>query len=724
MQNEPAPSVPLDDREQDEIRKRIKQIRKRYRDDLREWHDWTEHVESYKRGNHYPDMEADDGESPEDIGITDREYPVAPYTLSVEDRIIAWLLKDDAKPVVTPEDAVEFPLPDEHPLRQQLAAAGETLGDKGSHNEIVARLLTARLDRFVEKSKLDLVFDEILEIAASQRTAFAMVTHESGEMIDEPNRVIPLESRHVLFDRRAATIEESEAVCVILKDQSREEIQRRYDVTLSKGDKDAEDQAADIDDDEGLPEQMHTVDVEYWWLRDRSTTSEPMMEPAFVVTDETGQQAEVSAQEAEALAAQGIPVEQVERPALDEDGNPVTVEVERFVGGRAFVVMVGQQVLSVQQNPNASGRIPVHELQWRRIPRRVMGIGAYDMTKDANQTIDRLMQYGIRSSETSQAKVLTKKDRIKNWQEVVDNEQGGFIDVETDAPLSDAFMPIAGTAYNPSHFEVMDRVRGLFDEMSGASGVQIEKMSKDMSGDAIEGLAAESAGGFISRLARRFEVFRAAVFKDVIHNVIAYEDHATVLKLSGLSGETSYFPFNFAELRFDGFDFEASWDVTVEAPRNMPRNPIRRAQYIIATVQTILGIAQTMGHDAALLVLEVVDIPNKSRVRQLVEKMRTAQEQGGQSDPELMRMQAEGQIKSQEMEQRFRVRLAESVGDALEEVAKKVAASDPDKALQIIANMPAIVLAAYQTGQMPPEAEAVMAEAGQAQPGAEPMVAQ
>jgi len=669
------------------------------------WSDYCEKVEDFLRGNHYR-LEREETEL-----VAEGEYPVIHHTWYTIDTLCSQISSATHRPQVVPEDASEFAaVPMDHPWRQLSEQTKSIIGKK-TDNEVAAELLNARLDYTWDKSDLDCVFDEALESAAWFRNSFILLGWDHNDLIDGTT-VDLLEAKDVIYDLKAPGAVERGRFVAYRFMRTREYVRERwgYEHPGNTAEHYNDDKtAANYDDEE--------VEVWCWYIRDHSTKKVKERDV------ETRQRSEPVYDE-----ISGIQVG--ERPVNEEVEVEVDVEVPKYRGGWRRVYMTDDKILETTDNPNASGRLPIKMMPWYKVPRKVEGMSVYDLEKDANQAMNHSMKYALDNANRSQVKVIYKEEAITNIEDALDNEAHGFIGVETDYGLGEVFQIIPGAPLPEAQVQMMNIITDLQERTLGTVDMrQPNSLPRDVSGRAIEGVQAASQNR-LERVKRRWHKLIRECARDMIMNIIEYEDEEKTVVLGRDWSQPAYVSFNPSILRFEDWEFEARWDIAVEAPRNLPVNPVDRNDYLLAVASKL----SEMDPMIAMAAIKMLELPKEATMQRIIEGKAA---QASQKPPEPTPMdlvQAEAQARQQQaqletqlaiqeeqtkQEMKIRARSAESVADAMEKVAQILAQKDMwQDSIEVIGLIPKAVNEAWQGAQIDQNQafQQAMAVQGQAMP--------
>jgi hypothetical protein len=139
--------------------------------------------------------------------------------------------------------------------------------------------------------------------------------------------------------------------------------------------------------------------------------------------------------------------------------------------------------------------------------------------------------------------------------------------------------------------------------------------------------------------------------------------------------------------QFDDAEFEARFDVNVFSPQNMPKNPVKRAAYLLQVMDSVMTLAER-NPTMARIYVENADLPNSAAIIQYLDGLEAkANDPTAPAQPSQTELEA--QAKQVEVRNRMAADVAKSVTDSLEKLsAEAAAAGNYELAATIIADMP------------------------------------
>ena len=626
----------------------------------------SENASTFVRGTHFEGgslrRTGSTDLSPEDRFGDNREYFAVPYLPSRIDKIVQYVRGEDVQPSVEAEEVYNFP--ELTPQFQEVMELVQQHFENMTHNEIYAKMLTARLDLFCDRSQMARIENEILDISAMERVTGVYVSHYEDESTKEPVRVEICQPGNFGFDPDAAKIEEGRFSWYTERSVDKKSVEHEYKVKLQSS---TIDQGGIRTDDRRDIKGL--VDLEHWWYRDTTT---------------------------------------IDKEVEDQDGNKSTEAVYKYRSGWRYVVYCNDNVIYDGQpkTPLGWNKPPLLVHCWRPMPRTIVGMSLYDLTKDQNRAMDRFMQTAVKTAERQQPKTLVNKNAIDDVDAFSENQtaQNIPLNLKPGEAIGNAFAHIAGGSPNVANIEMFDRVVRMTDEMSGATGLVFDDASTlDLSGDAIEGIA-QDRDGVAGRVRDNWTWFRKDLYTLIAQMLIDFAREPVTVKIQTPQG-----PLN-VPLAEDAFNitsdsYEARFDIVVDTPRNVPRNPVKRSQYWLSILNTVAVMAEK-DPSLALLYIQTSDLPNKAQLLEYVQKVQAraqAQAQAGQANPqggaelaaEMAKMQAQAVENEQEAKLKVQTRAAETVTDILEEAGKTIAKEDPDAAVVFSQQIPELVKRAF-----------------------------
>lgn len=603
-------------------------IRKTWKSKYKNWVEKARSSNSYLRGSHFTNSiirenldSYDFLPEDRDPSVDNKNFPSIPYALSIIDRMVQYIRHDEGDILVTAEGKYAYPQID-----PRLADVAIGLEEELTQSELVAKMLTARIDLFSERTGINSKLTEIAQMAASQRMTFICVDWIDDETQEEPvhTKIIPM--GHYWFDPEASSVADSKYIGYE-SEMDRDAAERRYSKKIAG--------------------EKTSVELYHHYTRDYTI------------------------QEGESDTIDGVPVDGV---------------VYKYPGAWRYTVCTKSEVIYDGGIETPGGKPPICVFTWRSLPKSMIGVSVLDSTEVINNNIDRCVQYIMQSAYRGLPKTAVDVAIAADPDDLVDNEVQGYYKYDSSKGAGPAYTYINGAPVPESLYTLLTTLKQLGAEMTGADGIEMEDASKfKLSGDAIEGLAADREG-IASRVRDAWYLFLTDYYELVIRFIMAYEQNDVSLTIETPQGPVE-FTTNIAAYEFDDAEFEARFDVSVFSPKNMPKNPVRRAQYLLQLLNTVAELSAT-DPTLARLYIDMADLPNKqSLLAYLNSKIEAEQSMPieQQVDPEQLKIQ-----------ERRASDTAKSVGDSLEALAKQVAESDAMMAIEIIKSIPAETNAAYQ----------------------------
>jgi hypothetical protein len=628
--------IDIDDQAFDDLPRlqQCKKIRSAWDSKFKNWVDKSRRTNSYLRGSHFSEAFIRKGVDRDDYLPEDRRadgdtktYPSIPYALSIIDRMVQYIRHDEGEILVTAEGKYAYPMIDDSLLQLGLQLAEDT-DSEITEAELVAKMLTARLDLFSHRGSVDSILQEIAYIAASQRLAFVCIDWIDDETSEEPvhTKLIPIGK--YWFDPDASTVH-----------------QCRFLGYESEMDKDAARRKYGTD----VVAEGSTVKLYHHYTRDYTVAES---EPEVI----------------DGVGSDGV--------------------FYKYPAAWRYTVTTNNAVLYDGPIETPGYRPPVCIFTWRSLPHSLIGVSVLDSTETINNNIDRTIQYIMQAAYRGLPKTAVDT-ATADPNSLDNNDVGGFLKYDSSKGAGLAYNYIPGSPVPDSLYTLLDTLKGLGAEMSGADGVQMEDASKfKLSGDAIEGLAADREG-IAARIRDAWYLFLRDYYQLVIRFIMKYEQDDVSLSMETPQGAVA-FETSMKAYQFDDSEFEQRFDVEVFAPKNMPKNPVRRAQYLLQLMGTV---AELSNSDPALarMYIDMADLPNKQAMLSYIEAKIQAQAEAQEVAPQV------DDKESQLVLERRASDIAKSVGDSLEALAKNIGKDDPTLALQIIASIPDEANKAYNT---------------------------
>lgn len=651
-----APRVfKINKKEEQKLQKDIPQLYTKIADALEDWWDNAPTRTSFVRGSHaFPESDTDrDAENAGDKIEGIQQMPTVHYVLSRKNRLVANILRSDDAPMVEADDAATFdglapdsawhkiaedyrrqmrapvmptmlpqspmpvpaapgpagappapgmapqaPQPPPQPVMPEMPAENQD-----SDNEIAARLLDARLQRYIRKSKDRQFWRRFLDYAAIHRNA-AVVTYFDYDDLHEPIKKEMVLCGNWGWDpENLGSIESGKGTFYICELTDRE-FKKRYGKTPKQvGDEQKEIYSGN--NKRGYNSKTDRADygskdcnkVQIWFLYDDATEDQQDTE-IVTVHDLVGQDGNVietfehtieKADIVANLAAQfpNEPAEmfeqmlkprKIEIDAVDEDGEPVMVKVPKYTGGIKVVHWYKGAVLRVEDNWNPRGRSPLQAYAWSEVPGQVMGMSTYDLGKDANQAMDRGLTTHLSQCERSIGGAVASKEDIENFDDFIDNQIGGVIATKGGKLPQEVVYFHDGMPVSPYPLQGMQAVKEMADEALGVDMTMSPAKSVQDNAMAQEGYYSELQLP-LELMREAFHEFQAEHYTDALAMATYYEDWATQSKIEGDNGQVARIDWTPSVLRFDDQDYDVQYTVKIQTQKNLPRNPIARADY-------------------------------------------------------------------------------------------------------------------------------------------------
>lgn len=638
------------------------------------WIDKAKRSNTFLRGTHFENSgrlaTSADGYDylPEDRKAGDeKQYPSIPYTLGIIDQLCQYIRHDEGDVVVTSEGGYELIAID-----PALAAQEGVLGVK-SKNELVAKMLTARLDLYRDRANVDRILDSTAHVAAAQRTAFLVVDWVEDETRQEPVVTKIIKPGSYWFDPEAETVQDCDYIGYEC-DEERDRMADKYGVSLK--------------------DHPETVKVRHHYTRDYTIKR----------------------------VENKIEIEQSDGATEVETE---TVDVYQYPNAWRYTVTIGSTILYDGEIETPAGRPPICVYTWRPLPHSMIGVSVMDSTETINRNIDRTVQYIMQAAFKGLPKTGIDTAQIDNPDSIDDNEVAGYVRFNsTKGNGGSPFAHIEGSPIPDSLYTLLDTLKQLGAEMSGADGVAFEDASKfKLSGDAIEGLA-QDRKGVASRIRDTWAQFLADYYELVLRFIMSEEEDKVSLEIQSPTG-TITVETEMPMYQFDDSEFEARFDVNVFSPQNMPKNPVKRAAYLLQVMDSVMTLAER-NPTLARIYVENADLPNSAAIIQYLDGLEAkANDPTQPAQPSQAELDA--QAKQAEVRNRMAADVAKSVTDALEKLsAEAAAAGNYDAAAALISSMPEKANQAYnqtlQDNQWTPQSQPSQPQPQQVTPQMPPLM--
>lgn len=677
-------SVNLAD-DKDELLKQIRGFEREVEANCKSKVEYCEKVDDFLAGGHYG-LEKDEMDNLANAGDGFGEWPAVPYTFEVIEKQVAALTRYQTRPKVVAEDAADFAmLPETHPFKV-LAAENGAIFKRKTDNEIFAEIMSARLETAFERGQYDKIFEDCADAACRYRASYILVRFEQGN--DREGAIIEmLDPCDVDIDPRApgGRLEAGRFVRYRFR-RTKRWIKENLDYEVIDGnDKTSYDYDGDSNssseysfNDEKVQPDDRLVDVWCWFIRDDSTVKKIFeYEEKEMI-----------------LGASGAPIQDplTGEPIMRAVKVQEEVEVPRWRGGWKMVFKVQNKIVKIEDNPNASGRPPIHVFEWIRNPRKFNPISAFDLSKDANQAIDHALKYAIEDSNRSHTKILMKRDAVENPEDVQVNDVHGIIWVDGDGPITDAHTIVQPAPFAQAKLELASHVMNMHDKSLGVVDMREPGGGANrVTGDAVEGLNGADADRYDKRL-RRWLWFKRDVCTDIMWNILEYEDLERTVVLGRDWGQPVYISFDRSVFDFSEWEFEARWDIVMREPDDLPMNRSKRNTAKLQIAETILS----MPPNRAKMALKFLNLEDEAALRVMLEEEIEAMSQEPPPPTEIDIMQSKADIEvAKEREiilMKARLRASEGISDAMERIADMLAErGNVQQSLAVLALMPKAV---------------------------------
>ena len=617
---------------------------------------WVKHAKTsntFLRGTHFDQYSQNHGTSsstarsdffPEDRNTDDsnNKIPSIDYTLSRINRFTQYCRADEGEPIVQSEGAYSIELVDD----QAIEAVGARFSEL-KENEIVAKLVTARLDKFRDSSDINKTLDDVIQLAAAQRMAFTVGEWREDETTAEPFKLTVVKVGNFWFDPDANRVDECKFIGYKRRKQERSVVESKYNVDLS-----------DFTTDK-------YIDVEHHYTRDYTTETRSMP---------TGEVTPV-----------GTPVEE-------------TAKIYKYPRAWRYTVKYKSRILYDGEMDTPGATPPIATLPWRKLPFSMVGVSMIDSLAAINRAIDKHVDTLSKSAYRLLPKILVNTAGVENAGELDEGEAAGWVECEGKVNGDNIRYLDAGNI--PSAvYTLMDKLKAEGDETCGVAGINMEDAIKsDLSGDAIEGIV-QSQDGIAGNQRDAWHDYLKDIYTMAARFYMANETEQVSVTVPTPIGDLQTV-VEMSRYGFNDSEFETRFDVQVFSPKNMPRNPVRKAQYIDTVYTGIADKMERFGPEFTRLYIQQAGLPNTGALLEYVNNTEQRQQEQAQMQSPDNGIQEQAAAKIAVTTQESRVRMAtdtaKSTGDALEDAAKKaVDMGDFAQAAAIIDSIPAAVNNAY-----------------------------
>lgn len=716
----------LTKKEKKKLAAKVKHLDDRIKEHQQDFWDSPPGIEAFLRGDHYAmsdDREDSDSAADDTTGATQTggNYPVVHYTLSRLRELVTEIHNPDADIEVLPKDIADFPGLDEGHQWAQIRAAYESMipDSEKTDSHIAAELLDSRLKQFIDNADMPQFWECFLEYAAQYRNGATLAYYDPNDLV-EPLKLERVDVGDWGYDPKSKDDVMSGEGCFVVRELGHDEFEATYGMTPQDAYKfgnESDEDAAGVDDDDdddevyqdydeddtgdkSKPKKGRPVKVKLWFLKDETLVQEPVTEiQTSVVLNTPEGPLEIQANEfnpqelmqqlaqkfGPELAQQVLATaEEVENEvqAIDEDGEPITAYVNKYRGGIKILHVFNNKIIRCEDNWHPLGWCPLDTYAFIRVAGKVMGMSVYDLTKDANQTIDRGLVYFLGQAEASIGITWMNKEFIENVEEVQENGLNTVAVFKGGVPPEKALGRLPGVPVNDATLRGITQVQQLSDDGLGTDKAQYSQaQAMQDNATAQEGMLTEMLKSLV-REQKRFERYIARQYTGLLAMSIEYEDDAVTAKIARDVGPPGILEWNPTLLAFPEEEFELRYEVKVCTPVNMPRNPMARAQYRIQMVRTFFELMQ-LDPDAARLLAQTGDLPwPEDELLEILDR-KIAEQQAQGPPPALQLEQAKIEVekmKAQAKQMEIQLKHKEKMAELNIRVAELTAKTDKDRA--------------------------------------------
>lgn len=668
-------SVDLNEQEKESTARELRKIYLASKPNADELQKLADRARNFVLGNHSKNPPVSDGRTfsmARFRSMEDRNTPVVHLFPGEFAKMAGYVLLKQSKPYVVAEDRAMYS-GDEDPLASIRGVLREAfpmeIGPDGQEkqvvtdSEIIASIMNARLDRWMEKVRFKRLLRMIYMSAAMNRVACVLVGYDKDETAKEPAYVALIPAGDFGWDDEAPTFAEGRYMWRRESNILASEVAKRYDgLTLQKVLEacSEKDHASNKD----MPDSLKTVSLIHIWRRND-----------------------------EMVEGEAIP------------GQPVEA-VYRYRGGWQYTVMLDKTILFNGHSTTYNGAPPMLALGMWQLPESQFSVGMYDQIAPYNRVIDEMQGVMTEGARKSLTKVVVNTSKVMNPEAITDGRVKGVLIAKEGEDARTVIHETTGNGASTAIADQSTRLLATMRETLGTSSIVAEDMGRDASGVYLEGVKQDRAG-IAALSAEDVDIFTEDLLTMVMQMILKYEDSETTLKVIGHDKAEHYLTLNMSVLAMKDSDFEANWDIRITRPTNEPDNPIKRAELHSKNVQEF---AEVLGVDPELaeIWLEGTEIRQKQQLRALLRK-RNQQAQAQAQNPEeaqpneaMMKAQADIAKSQAESELKMREKAADAVADARERLATGyINAGMFKEAEAIINSMPADIEAAYNGAPQP-----------------------
>lgn len=208
---------------------------------------------------------------------------------------------------------------------------------------------------------------------------------------------------------------------------------------------------------------------------------------------------------------------------------------KKYPNGRKIVV-ANKVLLEDGENPYLDGKFPYCRLIDHILPREFWGEGEVDQLKGPQQIINKLMSYAMDIVELMGNPVWKNPTGSGVFSDSIVNRPGLVID------HNDGFEPKRerGEDVQPSIFQTFDRMRDVFEKISGVNEVTQGATPRNASGIAIEALQ-EAAQTRIRLKSRNVEAWLTQVGQQFASRILQFYSIPRIIRITDNPEAAKYF---------------------------------------------------------------------------------------------------------------------------------------------------------------------------------------
>jgi hypothetical protein len=215
---------------------------------------------------------------------------------------------------------------------------------------------------------------------------------------------------------------------------------------------------------------------------------------------------------------------------------------KKYPNGRKLVI-AGGQLLEDIENPYLDGKFPFARLIDMTMPREFWGQGEVEQLKGPQQILNKLMSYALDILSLVGNPVWKNPTGSGVFSETLTNQPGLVID------HIDGFEPRRemGADVQPSIFQAFDRMRDVFDQISGINEVTQGAQPRNASGVAIDSLM-EAAQTKLRLKGRNIEAWLTKAGQQQASRILQFYSIPRIVRITENEDAVKYFKFAIDEV--------------------------------------------------------------------------------------------------------------------------------------------------------------------------------